>query len=126
MVFFGELYLRAEAQRDPSGKRILYWNDWWTSPRSLTNAFFSFDPVTAATWPIRDVDPELVPGTYEPDDELDLQLTLPGEAEPLQIRARVAWTGDGGTVGLAFMDLDRRTQEHIETYVWEEVDLSDL
>lgn len=48
----------------PNGERVLYWEDWWYSPQSITNAIFG-DRVMAFDWPSRDVDGTLTPGTWE-------------------------------------------------------------
>jgi hypothetical protein len=49
---------------DPSGDRVVYWKDWWDSPRSLSNAIFG-DYVAAFDWPSRAVDGDtLAPGTW--------------------------------------------------------------
>ena len=47
----------------PAGDRVLYWEDWWASPQSLTNAIYG-DRVMAFDWPSRDVDGTLAPGTW--------------------------------------------------------------
>jgi hypothetical protein len=53
-----------ERVEDPDGAVLLDWQDWWTSDESLTEAVFGYSSTTALNWPIRDVDPPLVEGTY--------------------------------------------------------------
>jgi hypothetical protein len=48
---------------DPRGDRVVFWRDWWDSPRSLTNAIFG-DRVVAFDWPSREEDGTLTPGTW--------------------------------------------------------------
>ena len=59
-----EKWVSLEELYDPDGDRVLYWEDWWTSSRSLTDAFFGNTKVTAFDWPVRDSDGELKPGTW--------------------------------------------------------------
>jgi len=58
------LRVSLEKITDPNGDEVLYWEDWWEDPKSLTWSFFGFDPVTATNWPVRDVDGPLIEGTW--------------------------------------------------------------
>lgn len=50
---------------DPDGNRVVFWRDWWNSPRSLSNAIFG-DRVAAFDWPSRIEDGStLKAGTWE-------------------------------------------------------------
>lgn len=48
---------------DPRGDRVVYWEDWWYSPYSLSNAIYG-DRVAAFDWPSRAQDGTLTPGTW--------------------------------------------------------------
>lgn len=49
---------------DPNGDVVLHWEDWWTSPNSLTDAFFGWSSTMAFNWPVREEDGPLTPGTW--------------------------------------------------------------
>lgn len=57
-------YVSFEELIDPDGERVLYWEDWYFGPRSLTSAIYGYDTVTALSWPPRDVDEPLRAGTW--------------------------------------------------------------
>jgi hypothetical protein len=80
-------YVGFEELVAPDGETVLYWEDWYDSPYSLTYAIYGFDKVTALSWPPRDVDRELEPGTwtawisvtdynffYQPDEPVDITI----------------------------------------------------
>lgn len=48
----------------PNGDRVLYWEDWWNSRQSLTDAVFGYSKVTSFDWPVREVDGPLATGTW--------------------------------------------------------------
>lgn len=80
------------------------------STKKLSQAYFSFD-LGAGGFGLE------LPDTYEVDTELVLELTLPGDAEAISIRSRVAWTGDAGVVGFQFLDLDPKLRNRIDALV---------
>jgi hypothetical protein len=57
-------YLSLEYIDDPSGNRLLDWEDWSRSKQSLTDAVFIYDNSTIINWPIREEDGPLVSGEY--------------------------------------------------------------
>jgi hypothetical protein len=48
----------------PSGDAAFDWEDWYEGPRSLTDACFPTDLVTAVNWPVRSEDGPLEAGTW--------------------------------------------------------------
>jgi hypothetical protein len=91
----------------PDGAVLLDWQDWWTSEESLTEAVLGYSSTTALNWPIRDVDPPLVEGTYLVHVSAlggngdytagKIDLTLHTKRDPSlttgQVHARVVYTG---------------------------------
>jgi hypothetical protein len=80
-------YVGFEELIAPDGETVLYWEDWYNSRYSLTYAIYGFDRVTALSWPPRDVDRPLEPGTwtawisvtdrnfiYQPGEAVDLTI----------------------------------------------------
>jgi len=59
-----DLYVAVEELYDPDGNRVLFWEDLWDAPRSLTDAIFGYGGTTAFNWPIRDEDGPLTPGVW--------------------------------------------------------------
>lgn len=58
-------YPTLEAVFDPSGKKVLDWEDLIQSPRSVTNAIFATRGDVAFNWPIQEADGPIEAGTYE-------------------------------------------------------------
>ncbi len=59
-----ERYVSVEEVLDPSGQRVLYWEDLWNSTNALTDAVFGYGGTTAFNWPIRASDGPLEDGTW--------------------------------------------------------------
>ncbi|MCB9685248.1 MAG: hypothetical protein H6738_06495 [Alphaproteobacteria bacterium] len=57
-------YAAIEELRDPWGRVVVRWQDWFYGDRSLTDAFFAYNRVVVFDWPIRPVDGELMTGTW--------------------------------------------------------------
>lgn len=57
-------WMSLESLVDPDGNTILYWEDWYTSAYSLTNAFFIEAGDSELNWPIRAEDGPLTTGTW--------------------------------------------------------------
>lgn len=49
---------------DPDGDLVLYWEDWYWSDYSLTDALYGYTKTTAFDWPIRKEDGPLASGTW--------------------------------------------------------------
>ncbi len=99
-------FVAVEQVFDPTGARVLWWQDWYYEPYNLTEALYGVGDVNTFDWPIRAEDGELRPGTwrvvgslvdaywyYVPDAEVEVATTLKRD-EALgagQVAARVLW-----------------------------------
>ncbi len=57
-------WIAMEALYDPDGNLVLWWEDWYESEYSLTNAFFIESGDSELNWPIREDDGPLQTGTW--------------------------------------------------------------
>lgn len=57
-------YVATEYLDGPGGNTVLDWNDWLSSPYSLTSAFYVSNYASTLNWPVRAADGPLEPGTY--------------------------------------------------------------
>lgn len=96
--------LAVEAVYDPSGERVMYWEDWY-GDQSLTGAIWLEGKNTVLNWPIRAEDGALTAGTwvvdigvvnaqgYYTDSSVDVNLKLKTDPdlETGTVRARVVY-----------------------------------
>ncbi len=56
--------LSIEAVRDPEGRTVTRWQDWYYVPNDLSDAFYPYYDDVVFTWPMRDEDAPLDPGRW--------------------------------------------------------------
>ena len=60
------------------------------------------------------------------DDQVTLELILPGDTTTTSVHCRVAWVAGQDRIGFEFLDLPAAARDRIDALVWEDVDVSDL
>jgi hypothetical protein len=86
--------LSLEYITSPEGDRVLFWEDWYESAESLTEAVFPDASDTVVNYPIRAEDPALTPGVwtvvigvlngsynYQPGKEVDVTTVVKGDRD---------------------------------------------
>jgi hypothetical protein len=133
-----EAHLAVLAIDDPSGATILRWQDWYNERRYVTNAFWATRQATVINWPIRDIDPALVPGDYvvhlgsyradgttsRPDIDVDVTSLISSDqdVERGAIRVLVLWA-DGLGEDAALVSATEAAIAHWAD-VWEGADMA--
>jgi hypothetical protein len=115
---------------DPSGRQVTHWEDWWDSSQSLMDGFFGYGPTTAVQWPVRDVDGELTPGTWQVRLQAHRPNYQPLAGEPVEVTTMVKADDDlaNGDVVVQIVwadgvDGDPEVKSNVEAAVerWREV-----
>lgn len=60
----GDHYVAVDEIRDPDGRQVFHWDDWYSEPTSLTSAVWPLDNEMVLNWPIRGEEADLSPGTW--------------------------------------------------------------
>lgn len=99
-------YPTLESVYDPSGDRVLHWEDWYYSDESLTSAFFWDGKVMSFNWPVRADDGTLDRGTWtvrvstldsdgyyasNADVEVTVMTKGDGDFDRSDARVRIVW-----------------------------------
>lgn len=141
-------WVSLEELYDPDGNLVVYWEDWWSSRRSLTDAVFGFTKVTAFDWPVRRVDGPLAEGRwravwslvddqgyYAPGDAVTVTVSRKkdDDLDAARIAVRISWADgvdqDPAVVAAVGQAVERWREvwaahglELVETYAPSELD----